>query len=493
MEKKLKEFLNGLDKERLEAVVGLENKDALRSAFPDTKIIHPGMADKMLAKEQWPSVWSGLSSEKGAPGARAAYIHIPFCRSKCTYCGFFQNFCDDSLESKYIGNLLDEIKMSRSPQLDSVPLQAVYIGGGSPSSLSPANCGRLLRGLREYLPLANDCEITFESRVNDMTGERIDVLFTGGVNRISLGVQTFDTRLRRILGRIDTQEEVLEHLRRLQAYGQAPIVIDLIYGFPSQTMEIWRNDLRLLKETSLDGFDLYHLKLHSNSALQKAIDSGALPPAATMAEKAEMFAEAEAALARYNRLSVCHWAKNGRERSLYNTLSKSGAEIVPFGCGAGGNIAGFSLFQQRDISAYSKMVAEGLKPLMFMGRQSKYKKLFSAVGGQIDAGCLDIDELAGRFGEKVHEIEPLLSIWEARGLLRKEGGAVYLLQPGRFWSVNIAQSLIDCLQAVTEGPQQPGTGNGHPGATGMTGMPDGTHTHAAHGKTGPDMAPARPD
>lgn len=484
MGEKLKEFLNGLGREKFETIVGREDKDALRSAFPDTKIIHPGMADKMLDMELWQSAWSGLSREKGALGARAAYIHIPFCRSKCTYCGFFQNFCDDSLESKYIGHLLDEIKMSRSPLLDSVPLQAVYIGGGSPSSLSPANCGRLLRGLREYLPLANDCEITFESRINDMTKERMDVLFAGGVNRISLGVQTFDTNLRRILGRIDTQEEVLERLRQLQAYGQAPIVIDLIYGFPSQTMEIWRNDLRLLKETPLDGFDLYHLKLHSGSTLQKAIDSGALPPAATMAEKAEMFAEAEAALARYSRLSVCHWAKNGRERSLYNTLSKSGAEIVPFGCGAGGNVAGFSLFQQRNISVYSQMVAEGLKPLMFMGQQGKHKKLFSAVGGQIDAGCLDVDELARRFGEEVREIEPLLSIWETRGLVRKENSVVYLRQPGRFWSVNIAQSLIDCLQAVTEGARQPG--NGHPEGAGIAGMPTGRHPHSVQGKTKPD-------
>lgn len=484
MGEKLKKFLNGLDKERLEAIVGFEDKDPLLSAFPDTKIIHPGMADTMLAKEQWQPVWGSLSSERGAYRARAAYIHIPFCRSKCTYCGFFQNFCDDSLENKYIDCLLDEMRISQSPQLDSVPLQAVYIGGGSPSSLSPANCERLLRGLREYLPLANDCEITFESRINDMDEDRIDVLFSGGVNRISLGVQTFDTRLRRIMGRIDTREEVLRRLRQLQAYGQAPIVIDLIYGFPSQTMDIWRKDLHLLKETPLDGFDLYHLKLHSDSALQKAIDSGMLPAAATMAEKAEMFAEAETALAQYNRLSVCHWAKNCRERSLYNTLSKSGAEIVPFGCGAGGNIAGFSLFQQRDIKAYATMVAEGLKPLMFMGRQSKHKKLFSAVGGQVDSGCLDIDELAGRFGEDVREIESLLSIWETRGLLRKEGGVVYLLRPGRFWSVNIAQSLIDCLQAITEGPQQPG--NRHPLGAGIPVMPVGKHPHCGREKNRPD-------
>lgn len=237
---------------------------------------------------------------------RLAYIHVPFCRGRCSYCGFFQNLCDDGAETRYVCKLLDELRMSASPRLEAAALQAVYIGGGSPSSLSPRNCARLMDGIRKYLPLANDCEITYESRINDMTEERVEALFAGGVNRISLGVQTFDTKLRRSVGRIDTREEVLETLNRLCGFGQAPIVIDLIYGFPGQTMEMWRNDLRLLKESRLDGFDPYHLKLYPGSALQKAIDSGALPPAATMAEKAEMFAEAEKALARYSRLSVCH-------------------------------------------------------------------------------------------------------------------------------------------------------------------------------------------
>lgn len=448
MKGSLEKFLSGLNKENLEKIVGYGSGDALRRAFPQAKLVHPRLTAETVSREQWQPRWNGMMKERTGVVRRLAYIHVPFCRGRCYYCGFFQNLCDDGAETRYVCKLLDELRMSASPRLEAAALQAVYIGGGSPSSLSPRNCARLMDGIRKYLPLANDCEITYESRINDMTEERVEALFAGGVNRISLGVQTFDTKLRRSVGRIDTQEEVLETLDRLCGFGQAPIVIDLIYGFPGQTMEMWRNDLRLLKESRLDGFDLYHLKLYPGSALQKAIDSGALPPAATMAEKAEMFAEAEKALARYSRLSVCHWADNHRERSLYNSLSKSGAEIVPFGCGAGGNIGGFSLFLQRDVEAYSKQIDDGLKPIMFMGAQNSLNGLAGAVAGQVDAGYVDPERLAADFGGEAGEIRGLLAVWEKNGLIRREGDVFLLEQAGRFWNVNIAQSLIECFSAI---------------------------------------------
>lgn len=448
MKRKLKDFLGGLDKEKYEAIVGLDSGDALLRAFPDTMTSHPGLDVRMLDKSEWQPQWTRLLGEKSAPCSRVAYIHVPFCKSKCIYCSFFQNFCNDEKETLYIDDLLEEMKMSVSPYMSSVPLQAIYIGGGSPSSISPFNCARLLKGVREYLPLANDCEITYESRVNDMTGEMMETLFSNGVNRISLGVQTFDTNLRRTMGRIDAREEVLACLEALSSFGQAAIVIDLIYGFPSQTMEMWQNDLRLLKEAKIDGFDLYHLRLRPGSTLQGIIDNGGLPPAATSAEKALMFAEAEEALAQYSRLSVCHWAKNHRERSLYNTLCKSGAEVAPFGCGAGGNLGGLSLFMQRDIQVYSKQIEAGQKPLMFMGARNGLNKLAKFIAGQVDGGCLDLEQL-GNFGEEFLEIEELLAKWEKAGLVRKERNVFYLERPGRFWEANIAQSLIECLIAIS--------------------------------------------
>ncbi|MDL2281144.1 heme anaerobic degradation radical SAM methyltransferase ChuW/HutW [Selenomonadales bacterium OttesenSCG-928-I06] len=449
--KYLEDYLESLDKEKLEVIVGLNNPDSLRFGFPQAKAMHPGLMPNMIEKTKHQDIWSDINSKKGEPGKRVAYIHIPFCKSKCLYCGFFQNFCNDDAENIYIDKLIEEIKQSQSPYLETNPLQAVYLGGGTPSCLSPANCTRLLQAIQKYLPLANDCELTFESRINDLSNEaRLEAMFANGVNRISIGVQTFDTKLRQLMGRIDPKEKVIECLENLSKYDQAAIVIDLIYGFPTQTEEMIMEDLKIVKTIALDGFDIYHLKTHPNSPLQKAIENKRLPPAATMAEKAVIFAKIEEFLnnGEVNRLSVCHWSKNHRERSLYNTLSKSGPSVIPFGSGAGGNLDGYSMFLERDITSYMKRIDSGEKPIAFMTSPHWMRDLSGIVVRQIESSYLNLEQLTTSFGEEIREIESLLKIWQDRGLVTRKGDIYFLEASGRFWNANITQSLLECFQGI---------------------------------------------
>ena len=117
----------------------------------------------------------------------------------------------------------------------------------------------MLRTIRRCLPLANDYELTLEGRIHDVVPEKMDIWFENGVNRVSLGVQSFDTAVRRSVGRLDDEETVLRRLDDVRAYNQAVIVIDLMYGLPGQTMDVWRRDLRLLTTCAADGADLYQL------------------------------------------------------------------------------------------------------------------------------------------------------------------------------------------------------------------------------------------
>lgn len=189
-----------------------------------------------------------------------AYLHIPFCKTKCLYCGFFQNGTDTSVEDRYVDHLLMELAQDADkPRLQSAPIQAVFIGGGTPTSLSPSNIRRLLRAIRKTLPLANDYELTLEGRVHDLVEEKMDVWMEEGVNRISLGVQSFDTKVRQQVGRIDTGEEVMKRLQKLSAYNQCAVIIDLMYGLPDQTLDVWQEDLHHLVESGVDGADLYQL------------------------------------------------------------------------------------------------------------------------------------------------------------------------------------------------------------------------------------------
>jgi hypothetical protein len=139
----------------------------------------------MISTEQWHSNWNLLMSQKGIPKKHIAYLHIPFCQSKCLYCGFFQNFSAEELETAYVDRLIKELQMSHTTRYcSSNPVHAVFFGGGTPSALSAKNIARLLAALRQYLPLANDCEITFEARIHDLISEKMEACLENGVNRI---------------------------------------------------------------------------------------------------------------------------------------------------------------------------------------------------------------------------------------------------------------------------------------------------------------------
>ncbi len=176
-----------------------------------------------------------------------------------------------------------------SPRLSSAPIQAVFIGGGTPTSLSPENAGRLLSTIQRCLPLANDYELTFEGRVHDLVPEKMDVWFRNGVNRMSLGVQSFDTKVRQAVGRIDDGETVFSHLQELLSYNQCAVVIDLMYGLPYQTMDVWHKDVETLVESGIDGADLYQLNVFEHSDLNLAIQRGKRPTAAPTQVQSAMF------------------------------------------------------------------------------------------------------------------------------------------------------------------------------------------------------------
>mgnify|MGYP000302839662 FL=1 len=165
----------------------------------------------------------------------------------------------------------------------------MFFGGGTPTALSDADLTRLIRTVRERLPLASDCEITLEGRIHDLSESKVEAALHAGVNRFSLGVQSFDTRVRQSIGRIDDRETVIATLRRMVEKQGAVVIADLIYGLPYQSMEVWENDVRTQFELGIAGGDLYQLNVFPGSELARRIDAGDLPMLPTTEEQAEYF------------------------------------------------------------------------------------------------------------------------------------------------------------------------------------------------------------
>ena len=450
----LASFFESIPEKQRNLQLGLACDNPMSGAFPHKRVVHAGLNGTLISPKESQNVWDAVM--KGAPKKgqmQCAYIHIPFCKTKCTYCGFFQNGTSQSIEDQYIDGLIGELKLaSESPRLKDGLIHAVFIGGGTPTSLSPANSERLLKAIKEYLPLANDYELTLEGRIHDLIPENLEVWMNNGVNRMSIGIQSFNTEVRQMVGRLDTKETVLERLAALKAYGQCSVVIDLIYGLPGQTMEVWEQDLADLVSSGVDGADLYQLNVFDGSDLNRDIASGKVPPAATTAMQGDMFEFGRKYLdARaYRRLSAAHWSANNRERSLYNTLAKSGVSMFPFGSGAGGNVDGYGMMLHRALKPYEDMVTRGEKPFMALMKQSDLQPIVNQVVSQLEQGFLNIMSLV-KLDSRLDELNWLYKLWEKRGLVAYNGLLYKLTAAGEFWTVNLTQSTLEAVEYILTG------------------------------------------
>lgn len=450
----LASFFESIPEKQRNLQLGLAGDNSMSGAFPHKRVVHAGLNGTLISPKESQNVWDTVM--KGAPKKgqmQCAYIHIPFCKTKCTYCGFFQNGTSQSIEDNYIDGLIGELKLaSESPRLKDGLIHAVFIGGGTPTSLSPANSERLLKAIKEYLPLANDYELTLEGRIHDLIPENLEVWMNNGVNRMSIGIQSFNTKVRQMVGRLDTKETVLERLAALKAYGQCSVVIDLIYGLPGQTMKVWEQDLADLVKSGVDGADLYQLNVFDGSDLNRDIASGKVPPAATTSMQGDMFEFGRTYLETraYRRLSAAHWSANNRERSLYNILAKAGVPMFPFGSGAGGNVDGYGMMLHRALKPYEDMVSRGEKPFMALMKQSDLQPFVNQVVSQLEQGHLNINTLVA-MDSRLDELNWLYKLWQERGLVSYNGLLYKLTSAGEFWTVNITQSTLEAMEYIITG------------------------------------------
>ena len=451
---KLKDMFAADTEEQRMLQFGTAAADALTEGFPRKRVVHAGVQGKIVPPAEAQDVWQRIMNTPAKQGeVQAAYIHIPFCKTKCLYCGFFQNAAQQSAEDDYVEALLEEIEAAaEAPRLKNGMVHAVFIGGGTPTSLSAENAAKVLRALRRVLPLANDYEMTLEGRIHDLVPEKMEAWFANGVNRISLGVQSFDTKVRQAQGRIETREEVLERLALLKAYGQCSVVLDLIYGLPGQTMEVWEQDLADLVASGIDGADFYQLNVYEGSDLNKRIAEGKLDPAATTKEQARMYAFAHEYMVKrgWRQLSMCHWSRSNRERSLYNALAKEGVPMFPFGSSAGGFLEGYAVMLHRVLQPYAMLVASGQKPIMGLVRQSDIQPFANRAVSMLERGFIDLARLAEMDG-RLADLCWLYTLWEEHGFVKFNGIQYELTVAGKFWEVNLAQTTVECIQYLLTG------------------------------------------
>jgi oxygen-independent coproporphyrinogen-3 oxidase len=297
--------------------------------------------------------------------ADSIYIHIPFCIKKCIYCDFFSVPYDESTAYAYTCALCKELSLKKHLV---GKLKSVYIGGGTPSLL-PDECFRqIFSCLKDNYRLSPGTEITVEANPGTLSESKIHLLLCLGVNRLSIGVQSFNNEELKVLGRIHTSEEALQSIALIGKAGLRNLSIDLIYGIPAQSFNSWCESLSKAVECSPAHISTYELTPEKGTILFDLINNPPLHPVGSLKMPPE-----DSILDMYN-YTVDSMANNGYEHYEISNFAKPGfqcihnlnywnrGEYIGAGAGAHSFINGLRSRNVADIHTYINQLSRGVIP-----------------------------------------------------------------------------------------------------------------------------------
>ena len=284
----------------------------------------------------------------------SAYVHIPFCTQICYYCDFSKVFIKNQPVDSYLEHLIEEYNA-----YDIKKLRTLYIGGGTPTALSARQLAFLLEKLTDKLDLSYLEELTIEANPGDLDQEKIAVLKDSPVNRVSLGVQTFNDRMLKQIGRSHLEKDIYENIANLKKAGFDNISIDLIYALPKQTMEDVKTNVAKAIALDIPHMSLYSLILENHTVFMNRMRRGKLPLPKEDLE-AEMFEYiiAELGKAGFEHYEISNFSKPGFE-SRHNLMYWDNAEYYGIGAGASGYVDGVRYKNHGPIRHYLEAVKAG--------------------------------------------------------------------------------------------------------------------------------------
>ena len=261
------------------------------------------------------------------------YIHIPFCRSRCSYCDFATGLFESALAERYVLNLAKEIRSFREVETPE-PVDTIFFGGGTPSLLTPDQVGTILNAVKERFAVAARVEVTMELNPGTVTPEGLSAFRQLGVNRASFGAQTFDDSELARLGRSHSADDTRRTFRYLRDAGFDNVSFDLIAGLPGQTLAGWRRNLDEAFSLQPEHLSFYMLEVHEGTPLAKHIRTGLQPkPDEDLAIGMYELMLDRASEAGYEHYEISNLCRPGFE-SRHNTKYWTGAPYYGFGCSA---------------------------------------------------------------------------------------------------------------------------------------------------------------
>ncbi|NDW11708.1 radical SAM family heme chaperone HemW [Bacteroides sp. 214] len=303
------------------------------------------------------------------------YIHVPFCKTRCIYCDFYSS-TNEQLREAYVHALCQELT-ERVGYLQGEPIETIYFGGGTPSQLSIKEIEQILQTIASIYNKGSWKEVTLEANPDDLSDTFLEALSHTAINRLSIGIQTFDDNLLKLLNRRHNSIQAIEAISRAKQYGFHNISIDLIYGLPGETLEVWEHDLTQAIALNPNHISAYHLTYEEGTAIHALLRKKQIAEVSE-ANSLQFFQTLITKLtaAGYEHYEISNFAKP-EQHSRHNSAYWSGTKYL--GCGPSAHsFDGESReWNTADIALYIKGIEAGKRPFEkeILNIENRYNEL----------------------------------------------------------------------------------------------------------------------
>ncbi|MGL4308313.1 MAG: radical SAM protein [Cetobacterium sp.] len=359
------------------------------------------------------------------------YVHTPFCDKICSFCNMNRKQLDNDLED-YTNFLIKEInKYKDKPYVQKKKFSVIFFGGGTPTIFKPHQLEKILKNLRDVFPLNDKYEFTFETTLHNLTWEKLEVMKKYGVNRLSIGIQTFSNRGRKLLNRTYDQQWVTNRISEIRQRFNGLICIDIIYNYLDQTHEEVIADAEIASQVSPDSISFYSLMIHDGSKISKDLNSGEK----TFDYKTEKDRELHDLFLNtifskgYKILEHTKVTK-GTDSYQYIKNVHQLKDLIPIGIGAGGRIQNIELFHLN-------------KFVTFYSKDSDLATNMKKLSGLTQYEFVYYEGIKNIVGEHFNSLfETLKELEKDNYIVLKEDHFKYT-QKGTFWGNNISSLLVE--------------------------------------------------
>ena len=363
-------------------------------------------------------------------GAKHLYLHIPFCLQICPYCSFYKDIAGPGKADPLVDAVIREAELFGS---HCAP-ETVFIGGGTPTALSVSQLDRLFAGLKSHLDLSHVAEFTIEMNPATVTARKAELLRGFGVNRVSMGVQSWDPHLLKLLGRVHDADQVRRSFAILREAGFDNLNLDLIYGIPGQSLAQWEESIRQTAELQPEHISAYCLTYEEDTEFFERLTRGefredAESDAGFFERGVEMLSAAG-----YGQYEISNHARLGRE-CRHNLAYWEGADYLGLGPSAWSTIGERRWQNAPDTAAYVQAVQAGVRPL-------RNEEILPAATREAEKIAFGLRMNAGIDPARLAERHELITGLREEGLLEDHGPRVRLTPRGRLLADEIAAELM---------------------------------------------------